>query len=66
MPERQTRASQSTVKTESVPGPIVGYLPSGTRWTTGPEGIEKTSQKLPGIASSMASELCELARRRRK
>jgi len=29
-------------------------------------GIEETCEKLPGIASSLATELCELARRRRK
>jgi uncharacterized Zn finger protein len=34
------------------------------RWAR--EGIEKTCEKLPGIASSLATELCGLARRRRK
>ena len=34
------------------------------RWAR--EGIEKTCEKLPGIASSLATKLCELARRRRK
>ena len=34
------------------------------RWAR--EGIENTCEKLPGIASSLATKLCELARRRRK
>ncbi len=34
------------------------------RWAK--EGIEKTCEKLPGIASSLATELTNLARRRRK
>ncbi len=34
------------------------------RWAR--EGIERTCQKLPGIASALAGLLCELARRRRR
>lgn len=34
------------------------------RWAE--EGIEKTCEKLPGIASSLAGKLCEVARLRRK
>lgn len=34
------------------------------RWAS--EGIERTSEKLPGIASGLAAALCELAERRKK
>jgi uncharacterized Zn finger protein len=34
------------------------------RWAT--EGIAKTASKLPGIASNLASQLCELARSRKQ
>lgn len=34
------------------------------RWAR--EGIEKTSEKLPGIASALAASLCEMARQRRQ
>ena len=34
------------------------------RWAC--EGIEKTCQKYPGIASSLASSLCDVARRQRR
>lgn len=49
---------------------LIGYLISlkkydeAERWAI--EGIEKSRDRWPGIASSLASQLCEVARRRRK
>ncbi len=49
---------------------LVGYLiaekrfDDAERWAK--EGIEKTREKLPGIASSLAASLCELSRGRKQ
>ena len=41
-----------------------GRLEDAERWAR--EGIEKTQEKWPGIASSLLKTLCELARRRKR
>jgi len=61
--ESEARATRSYQR-------LVAYLiekrqyDDAERWAK--EGIEKTRQELPGIASALANSLCELARRRRQ
>lgn len=49
---------------------LVNYLIAGRRYGDAErwakEGIEKTREKLPGIASALADSLCDLARRRKQ